>query len=96
VHADAEDVRALGRCARVEAATTVARLCREAPEPASRTHATLAYVVPAGADVPRPGAPYALLFADGLVRCGAADRRGAVFDPAAPEGQMRLVGLRMP
>jgi HEAT repeat protein len=86
-----EDMRALGRCARIDSSTVVARRCAEAPAHPSRTHATLVYVTPASADWPRPGAAYALRFADGLVRTGAADRRGAVFDPVAPEGQLRLV-----
>jgi hypothetical protein len=87
-----EDVRALGRCARVDVSATVAKQCRESPPKPARTHATLVYVVPGGAELPRPGAPYALWLADGLVRTGTADRRGAVFDPVAPEGQMRLLG----
>jgi hypothetical protein len=31
-----------------------------------------------------------MLLADGLVRAGNTDRRGAVFDPAAPEGDVTL------
>ena len=88
-----DDARALGRCARVDSSTEVARRCSEAPTRPTRTHATLAYVVPAGAELPRPGAAYAMRLADGLVRAGAADRRGAVFDPVAPEGQLRLVPI---
>jgi hypothetical protein len=59
----------------------------------SVANAVLVYIVPDHADLPRPGAPYALLFADGLLRAGSADRRGAVFDPAAPEGPIKLVAL---
>jgi hypothetical protein len=38
-----------------------------------------------------PLAPYSLQRADGLIRSGIADRRGAVFEHAAPQGQLRLV-----
>jgi HEAT repeat protein len=86
-----DDRRALETCARADASTVVARRCAEAPARPVRTHATLVYVVPVGADAPRPGAAYAMALADGLVHSGAADRRGAVFDPVAPEGQLRLV-----
>jgi len=50
----------------------------------------LVYVVPDGAASPRPGSSFALLMPDGLLHLGATDRRGAVFDPAAPEGRVTL------
>jgi hypothetical protein len=31
-----------------------------------------------------------MLFADGTIRTGVADRRGAVFEPSAPEGDIAL------
>ncbi|MCL2448416.1 MAG: HEAT repeat domain-containing protein [Polyangiaceae bacterium] len=86
-----EDTRALETCARADASSVVARRCAETPSRPARVHATLVYVVPVGADTPRPGAAYAMLLADGLVHAGTADRRGAVFDPVAPEGQLRLI-----
>ena len=55
-----------------------------------RTHAALVYVVPDGSDAPRPSASYAMLFADGMLRAGTTDRRGAVFEPLAPEGEVAL------
>ena len=88
-----EDARALERCARTDASSAVAAICRAgaAREAASpRTHAVLVYVVPEGSDAPRPGAAYAMRFADGLVRAGITDRRGAVFEPRAPEGDVTL------
>jgi HEAT repeat protein len=90
-----DDRRALERCATSDPAGRVATRCRaqSAPVPA-RTRPTLVYVVPGGASGPRPGAPYALACADGMLRLGVSDRRGAVFDPAAPEGELRLSSAR--
>ena len=42
---------------------------------------TRVYVVPEGADAPRPLTPYALVYGDGTTRAGISDRRGAVVDP---------------
>jgi hypothetical protein len=88
-----EDLKALEQCARVDASGFVAGRCRAhafTPPLAGHSHATLVYVVPEGAEVPRPGAPCAVLLADGLLRTATTDRRGAVFDPAAPEGEISL------
>jgi HEAT repeat protein len=86
----ADDVRALERCARSDPAGTVAARCRSrAPLPA-RTHPALVYVVAETATQPHAGAPYAMLLADGLLHAGTTDRRGAVFDPVAPEGEVSL------
>jgi HEAT repeat protein len=58
----------------------------------------LVYVLPLGATAPKAGSSYRLRFADGSIRIGVTDRRGALFDPAAPEGLMTLMtqspGLR--
>jgi hypothetical protein len=89
-HADEREQRALGRCARGDASGAVALLCRATPPAPARTHPVLVYVIPEGAETPVPGASYALLLADGMVRSGTADRRGAAFDPAAPEGDVSL------
>jgi HEAT repeat protein len=86
----ADDARALERCARSDPSGTVAARCRSrAPLPA-RTHPALVYVVAETASQPHAGAPYAMLLADGLVHAGTTDRRGAVFDPVAPEGDVSL------
>jgi len=71
----------------------VAARCRAVADgltPPGRTHTALVYVVPDGSDAPRPGASYAMLFADGTLRAGTADRRGAVFEPLAPDGDVSL------
>ncbi len=92
--ATAADLRARDRCAHEDVSGTVAFRCKSAfTAPSSVANAVLVYIVPDRADAPRPGAPYALLLADGLLRAGSADRRGAVFDPAAPEGLVQLVAL---
>jgi cellulose synthase operon protein C len=52
---------------------------------------TQVVVIPAGEDVPRPAQPFALLRADGLVRLGVSDRRGQLFEVAAPCGVLSLL-----
>ncbi len=86
----AEDARALDLCARTNPSGTVAARCRAAADPPGPTHALLVYVVPDGAASPRPGSSLALLMPDGLLHLGVSDRRGALFDPAAPEGRITL------
>jgi HEAT repeat protein len=87
---DADDSRALDRCARNDSSGVVAARCRAPTALPIRTHPTLVYVVPEGADAPRPAAAYAMLLADGSIRAGMTDRRGAVFEPVAPEGEVTL------
>jgi len=66
-------------------------------EPSARSQAvagrepTLIVIIPAGRDTPSPAQPFALLRADGLVRLGDADRRGQVFEVAAPRGALSLL-----
>lgn len=93
-HAAPEDVAALERCAATDASADVAARCRTPapPPPApSRAEPVVVYVVPVAAHAPRPGAMYALVMADGLIHAGTADRRGAVLDPVAPAGLVRLL-----
>jgi HEAT repeat protein len=86
------DQAALDRCKREEAAGEVARACGEPlpPLPASREPVTV-YVVPVGETEPVPRAPFALLLPDGSIRMGNADRRGALFEAAAPAGAVSLL-----
>jgi hypothetical protein len=51
----------------------------------------LVFVVPDGKSVPMPLASYSLLRADGLIRSGKADRRGAVFEQKTPKGELKLL-----
>jgi hypothetical protein len=50
------------------------------------------YVVGESGSTPKPTSEYALLLADGAIRCGTTDRRGAVVEVAAPEGEISLLG----
>jgi HEAT repeat protein len=90
----AEDRRVLDICATSDRSGSVARICRDRLGPSTKkTHATLVYVVPDAGGPPRPDAPFALATADGLIHTGNTDRRGAVFEPIAPEGGLTLVRL---
>ncbi len=85
-----DDSRALERCARRDPSGGVAARCRARTIPPVRTHPALVYVVADGLTTPRPGAAYAMLLSDGTIHAGTTDRRGAAFDPQAPEGQTML------
>jgi HEAT repeat protein len=84
------DGLAIARCAQADPSGRVAARCSAGPSKPTRSRAGLVYVIPQGSDAPRPGAAYALLLSDGTLRVGTTDRRGAVFDPAAPEGELSL------
>jgi HEAT repeat protein len=86
-----EDARSLSRCLAEDKSGMVANTCRAAAETADRASAVLVFVVPDGRSFPLPLAPYSLQRADGFIRSGIADRRGAVFEHAAPRGQLRLL-----
>jgi HEAT repeat protein len=84
------DVRALARCASEDRDAAVAARCREdSPQPAG-AHDVLVYVVPDGETAPVPRAAFALVLADGAMRLGVADRRGALFEEKAPNGRIEL------
>jgi HEAT repeat protein len=81
----------LARCAKSDPASSVAVACATRPEPiVDETEPVLVYVIPVAEAEPVAGAPFALIRDDGLVRLGASDRRGAVFERAAPRGRVRL------
>ncbi|MBW2458193.1 MAG: HEAT repeat domain-containing protein [Deltaproteobacteria bacterium] len=82
--------RALWRCAVEDRDATVAALCSAELAPTKGSHDVLVYVVPNGKTVPTARAPYALVLADGTMRLGVADRRGALFEAAAPDGTIEL------
>jgi HEAT repeat protein len=89
-----DDGVALDRCATADRSAEVARLCRpRAPSLASprRTSAVTVFIVgQSGGSGARPRAPFLLQYADGVLRAGVADRRGAMFDPVAPAGDVAL------
>ncbi len=90
----AEDERALQRARARDPSGAVAAEC-DAPRPAlaASPEPTVVLVLPAGEDAPRATQPFALLRADGLVRLGVSDRRGQLFEVAAPHGPLALLGL---
>jgi HEAT repeat protein len=97
VGTEAAQKSALDRCAATDRSAEVARRCRPrgapslAPAPPRRPQAVTVFVVGEGAtSTARPRAPYLLQYDDGVLRAGLADRRGAVFDPAAPSGEVVL------
>jgi HEAT repeat protein len=86
-----DDVRALARCVADDKSGLVAVACRARPLVLGGSSSTLVFVVPDGRASPLPSAAYSLARADGLIRSGLADRRGAVFERGAPRGELRLL-----
>jgi HEAT repeat protein len=87
------DKRALLRCASEDRNASVATRCAfplAAPAKTSSPEDIAVYIVPDGRSAPEPRAPFTLVRADGLLRLGLADRRGAIFEMAAPPGLLRL------
>jgi HEAT repeat protein len=85
------DRAALARCIDEDPSGSVAAACSEAKSALpSASEPVTVYVVPLGESMPVARAPFALVLADGLMRLGSADRRGAVFEHAAPRGQVSL------
>lgn len=85
---------ALRRCAARDVSGRVAAECSSTPSherpPSATTHEVEILVVPTGSKTPAPGTAFGLARADGLIRSGISDRRGAVWEPSAPGGQLRL------
>ncbi|MBV8152315.1 MAG: HEAT repeat domain-containing protein [Candidatus Eremiobacteraeota bacterium] len=92
-HPLTEDAKALEHCATSETSGYVASRCASHRASAAQTHPVLIFVLPQGSLVPQPDAAYAAVFSNGLLRAGVSDRRGAFFEPNAPEG---FVALRKP
>ncbi len=89
--APSEDLRALTRCAAEDRSGAVAVACSKKSSKAPHgTEPVSVYVVPTGESAPAPRVPFALVRADGLVRLGLTDRRGAVFEHDAPRGFVSL------
>lgn len=78
--------RALARCEDNDTHAVVADACAGAAraEVRERQPSTVLIVPTDGGD-PTPFAPFALLWADGALRLGSADRRGGVYEARAPE-----------
>ena len=84
--------KALDRCISEEPTFRVARQCEsgESGVASSRTLPLTVFVVPEGAAGPVPRAPFALALPDGTLRLGVSDRRGVVFEPLTPDGEVEL------
>jgi hypothetical protein len=91
VAANADDLRALTRCAAEEPNGATALACTRPRQGASSgAQRALVFVVPIGEARPTPQAPFALVRPDGLVRHGMADRRGAVYEIELADGPLEL------
>jgi len=85
------EVALLAHCSATDHASDVAEACRRPLiTPSGGPHAMLAYIEESPRSDPRPHAPYLVETADGLLRAGEADRRGAFFDPVALDGIVTL------
>jgi HEAT repeat protein len=84
--------RLLSRCEETDPHALVADACaaKARPDIAQVEPATLLIVAGSAAE-PTPVAPFAVLWPDGSLRLGAADRRGAVHEPRAPAGPIELL-----
>jgi cellulose synthase operon protein C len=87
------DAALLARCRDRDPSGAVAAECDPSAlsKPAEGREPTLVMIIPAGRDTPSPAQPFALLRADGLVRLGVSDRRGQLFEVAAPRGELSLL-----
>lgn len=82
----------LARCDEGDSHALVAETCAGAPrEAAKETEPVTVLIVPSDGAPATPGSPFALLFADGSLRLGSADRRGGVHEPRAPKGAFELL-----
>jgi cellulose synthase operon protein C len=79
--------RLLLRCQEGDTHALVAETCSGTarPDKLDVEPATVLIVPSTGGDA-TPGAPFALLWPDGALRLGSADRRGGVHEPRAPHG----------
>ena len=83
----------LARCRDRDPSGAVAAECDPSarPKPTEGRDPTSVVIIAAGQDSASPAQPFALLRADGLVRLGVSDRRGQVFEVAAPRGPLSLL-----
>jgi HEAT repeat protein len=86
----------LARCAAKDVSGRVASACGSLAqatwdaESDARTVAVAVLIVPPGSTSPASRVPFALVRADGFIRSGVSDRRGAVSEVSAPRGPVRL------
>jgi len=82
--------RVLERCAAEDRDALVAAHCRAPRKPVEGHDDVVVFVVPNGRTAPEARAVFALELSDGALRLGVSDRRGAIFELAAPRGSLRL------
>lgn len=82
--------RALYRCQVDDRDATVAAICADPPKTSAARDSILIFVVPQNGTKPVARATFALVRPDGVMRLGAADRRGAVFEAEVPRGEVSL------
>lgn len=89
---DAADRRALSSCQDNDTQAQVAETCAGNARPdIAEIEPTTVLIVPSPGAPAAPGAAFALLWADGSLRLGSADRRGGVHEPRAPKGGVELL-----
>jgi HEAT repeat protein len=85
---------ALSRCAAKDVSGRVAIECAAPSRPVPASTESVSdvgvLVVDTGDTMPAPRAPFALVRADGFIRSGMSDRRGAIWEASAPRGPLRL------
>jgi hypothetical protein len=75
------------RCQEGDTHALVAETCAGAARPDQlEVEPSTVLIVPSTGGDPTPGAPFALLWPDGALRMGLADRRGGVHEARAPHG----------
>jgi HEAT repeat protein len=84
------DLRALSRCRLEDTRGSVASRCAAAAPVIAGAEPVAVLVVLDGQTKPAPEAPFALGLADRSIRHGVTDRRGGVFEVAAPKGSVAL------
>ncbi|MCA9600053.1 MAG: hypothetical protein KC776_42410, partial [Myxococcales bacterium] len=86
-----KDHALLERCAAEDHSGVVAAACAREVEPLPKGSEPISVVVvPLGEADAVPRAPFALVLSDGSTRYGLTDRRGQVFEIAAPRGEVSL------
>jgi HEAT repeat protein len=89
---DTPERQALARCQDHDRHASVAEACAGVARPiTAELEPTAVLIVQSVGGDPTPGAPFALLWADGGLRLGSADRRGGVFEPRAPRGTVEAL-----
>lgn len=84
--------RALASCEEGDTQALVAQTCAgPARSEPTETEATTVIIVPNAGAEPAAGAAFSLLWADGALRLGSADRRGGVHEARAPRGGVELL-----